>query len=264
MNPIAFFIGPLAVHWYGIILAFALLVGICVSLWQARLFGATRRTVLYLILCCIPTGFLTARLYFVLTHWTVYKNNPLEWFSIWHGGLAIHGAFLGVVAAILVYTYSKRLSFWRYADILTPGIAITQAIGQWGNFINQEAFGYPTNDVWGIYIDFASRPFGFQQYDFFQPTFLYESGLAFLIFLIAIIRNVFNNKQRNFAEGSTFLLYIFIYSAGRFFIEDLRIDSEIIYGMRLAQAICLFLIATVLIICLKRQWLSCKLRVRGR
>lgn len=253
MNTIAFFIGPLAVHWYGLILAFAISASISVSIWQARLFGESRRLVTYLILYCALAGLVSARLYYVLTNWPVYRSSPTEWFQIWHGGLAFPGAFLGIIATISVYSYINKLPFWRFVDILTPGFAIAQAIGQWGNFINQEAFGYPTNARLGIYIDFAYRPHGFEQYDFFHPTFLYESGLAFLIFFIAIIRNIYCLKKPHFVEGGTFLLYVFAFAFGRFFIETLRIDSEIFYGIRLGHVFCLSLIVSAPLLWLSRQ-----------
>lgn len=256
MNTIAFFIGSLAVHWYGIILAFAISVSIIVSLWQARLFRVSRKQVVCLILYCIPMGLLAARLYFIAANWGFYRGSPTEWFKIWHGGLALHGAFLGILATVLVFTYKNHLSFWRWADLLSPGCAIAQSIGQWGNFINQEAFGYPTNALCGIYIDFAYRPHGFEQYDFFHPTFLYESGLTVFIFFVIALLNVYKETKRRSGEGGTFLLYIFLYSIGRFFIEGFRIDSEMVYGIRLAQAFCLFLIVTAPLLWIKRGWFN--------
>jgi prolipoprotein diacylglyceryl transferase len=254
MNTIAFFIGSLAVHWYGIILAFAISVSIIVSLWQARLFRVSRNQVIRLILCCIPMGLLAARLYYIAANWSFYRGSPNEWLKIWHGGLALHGAFLGILVTVLIFTYNNRLSFLRWADLLSPGFAIAQAIGQWGNFINQEAFGYPTNALWGIYIDFAYRPHGFEQYDFFHPTFLYESILTVFIFLVIALVNVYKETKTRSGQDGTFLLYIFLYSLGRFFIEGYRIDSEMVYGMRLAQAVCLFLIVTAPLIWMKRSW----------
>lgn len=251
MSNIAFIVGPLVVHWYGIILSAAVAVSLGISLWQARLFSVSRKYVAYLIICCTPIGLLAARLYYVIANWGIYHSRPAEWLKIWHGGLAVHGAFLGIVITLLIFTCMNRLSFWQWADLLSPGLAIAQTIGQWGNFINQEAFGYPTNSPWGIYIDFAYRPHGFEQYDFFHPTFLYDSGLTLLLFCITVLLNRYKVKTRFSLEGNTFLVYIFIYSIGRFFIEGMRIDSEIVYGFRLAQIVCLFLIAAAILFLVK-------------
>lgn len=256
MNNIVFFIGPLAVHWYGVILSIAILIGIYVSILQARLFGLSASTIVYLALSCVMTGLLASHMFFVFTNWHLYSNNLMELLLLRHGGLAIHGALFGILLTIYIYTFISRMPFGLTADVLTPGLAITQAIGQWSNFVNQEAFGYPTNVSWGIYIDFAYRPLGYQQYDFFHPTFLYESGLAFFLFLIAIIYNLLARKRSDFISGGNFLLYIFIYSAGRLVIESFRIDSEIFYGVRLAQLMSILIMAIVVVIWLYKRWMG--------
>lgn len=246
MNTIAFSIGPLVFHWYGLILAFSMLVGVLVSVWQAKLFGDSLNHLFELVLLSVPSGVIFARIYFVAANWDIYCSDPLEWLIIWHGGLAIHGALIGIMVALWVYTYKNKLSFWLWGDILVPGLLISQAIGQWGNFINQEAFGYPTAASWGIYIDFANRPQGYERYDYFHPTALYESGLAFFIFIVIILCNRFKGKLCSIKEGSLFLIYILLYSTGRFFIESLRLDSEIFLGIRLAQAICVLCITVTI------------------
>jgi phosphatidylglycerol:prolipoprotein diacylglycerol transferase len=118
----------------------------------------------------IPVGIIVARLYYVISNWNLYISQPVEVLFIWHGGLSIYGALFGIILVIYGYTRYNNLPFWHWADLAAPGLAISQAVGQWGKFINQESFGYPTDATWGVYIDFAFRPDGYEQYDFFQPT----------------------------------------------------------------------------------------------
>jgi len=251
MNIIAFSIGPLVFHWYGVILSFSIFIGLLISIWQTKIFGDSLKHLFELVIFCVPVGILFSRIYYVAANWDLYRNVPLEWLTFWHGGLAIHGAFIGVIATLWFYTYKTTIPFWHWGDILAPGLVMAQAIGQWGNFINQEAFGYPTAASWGIYIDFAYRPLGYERYDYFHPTALYESGLAFFIFLVLVLCNSFKGKLFHIKEGSVFLGYIILYSIGRFFIESLRLDSEMLLGIRLAQVVCVLsiLLASWLLIC---------------
>lgn len=242
MNTIAFKLGPCIFHWYGLILVLAILLGLGVSIWVARLHRMTVNTVAELLLCCVPAGLIAARLYYVAANWHLYAKSPVEILYIWHGGLAVHGAFAGLVTAVYFYTRLRGLAVWTLLDVIAPGISLTHAVGQWGNFINQEAFGYPTSAAWGIYIDYANRPNGFEQYDYFHPTFLYEFGFEIIICLILIVLNIMQVKFKRPAQGSIFLLYMILYSIGRIFIESFRIDSEFIYGVRLAQAACILTI----------------------
>lgn len=249
MKLIAFSIGPLVLHWYGIILAFSILCGVLISVWQVRIFRECLNSLFEIVLLCIPLGLIAARFYYVASHMEEYHSTAIEWITFWHGGLAIHGALIGITAGLCFYTFKKKISFWRWADILSPGLAMAQAIGQWGNFINQEAFGYPTEASWGIYIDFAFRPLGYECYDYFHPTALYESGLAFAIFIFLALCNRIKGKIK-LKEGSIFLVYILLYSLVRFFIEGLRLDSEFLWGFRLAQvvsAICIITASLLLI-----------------
>jgi phosphatidylglycerol:prolipoprotein diacylglycerol transferase len=114
-------------------------------------------------------------------------------------------------------------------------LAIAQVVGQWGNLINQEAFGYPTNVSWGIYIDYADRPIGYEQFDFFHPVFLYASLWNLVIFIVLIGLAWYQRKTQNLQSGYIFLLNIILYAAGRLAMEGLRLDSELLGGFRLAQ-----------------------------
>lgn len=236
MGKIAFSIGFLNFSWFGLILSVAIIIAYLISLYHIRLHKANPDNLLELMLYGIPVGIIAARIYYVMINWPLYADAPNEIFQIWHGGLAIHGALIGVTLTILIYSKVNKISFWRWADLVAPGLILGHAIGQWGNFINQDAFGYPTEVAWGIYIDYIYRPIGYEQFDFFHPIFLYESAWNLLVFFIVFaIGWVTAKKPNKIASGSLFLLYIILFSAGHAVIEQFRLDSEMLNGWRLAQ-----------------------------
>lgn len=238
MGKAALTIGPFIFHWYGLIIAFSVFIGMIVSIWQTRLRGERAKHIINLVLLGVPCGIITARLYYVAANWNLYASDWRESFFVWHGGLAIYGAIIGVILVAYLYSAMYKLSFGFWMDVIAPGMAAGQAIGLWGNFINQEAFGYPTEAPWGIYIDFANRPQGYEQYDFFHPAFLYESCWNILLFFILLAVSYVQIRYRRIQPGSIFLLYIILYSIGRFFIESIRLDSELVNGFRLTQIVC--------------------------
>ncbi|WP_425060765.1 Phosphatidylglycerol--prolipoprotein diacylglyceryl transferase [Sporomusa carbonis] len=238
MGKWAFSIGPVNFSWFGIILATAILAAFSISWWQVRLRNENSDILLDLTLYNIPMGIIAARLYYVWINWQLYVDDPSEIPKIWHGGLAIHGALIGIILTTLIYSRIYKISFWYWADIVAPGVIFGQAIGQWGNFVNQDAFGYPTDAPWGIYIDYAYRPPSYEQFDFFHPIFLYQSLWDLLVFVILIAMSWWMiKKPGKLAHGSLFLMYIILYSAGRLVIESFRIDSEMIGSCRIAQVI---------------------------
>ncbi len=238
LNPVAFQIGPFSIRWYGIIIDTAFILGSVLAYCHARKSRLNTDHLLNMIILIIPSAMIGARLYYVIFNWSSYASNPLEALAIWHGGLAIHGGLLGGVIAGYLYIRKHKLDFWKFADVVAPSIIMGQCIGRWGNFINQEAFGSPVS------IDYISRFPEFiqkQMYignQYYHPAFLYESLWDFLVFLILII--VFRRKH---FDGQIMLLYLILYSTGRFFIESLRMDSLMLGPFKLAQLISLVLIA---------------------
>lgn len=220
-DPIAFQIGPITVHWYGILMSTALLLGTYVAYREVERQGIDPDFLFNLVLWATPLALLGARTYYVVFNWQYYANDPSEVIAIWHGGLAIHGALLASFLFGWYYTRKHNVSFWQMADIAAPSIILGQAIGRWGNFFNQEAYGYPTNVPWAMMIAGEMR----------HPTFLYESiwdisGFFLLLWL----------RRRHWVHrGEVFLAYLAYYSVGRFWIEALRMDSEVLGPYRLAQ-----------------------------
>lgn len=145
INPVAIDIGPIHVHWYGLILGMATVFGLLLALWEAKRIKMDPDIIMDLAIYAVPAAIVGARAYYVFFQWDYYSQNPSEIIAIWHGGLAIHGALIGSVAAGYVFARIKGISFFKLADITAPSILLGQAIGRWGNFMNQEAHGGPVD-----------------------------------------------------------------------------------------------------------------------
>ncbi len=239
-GPTLFERGPLAIRWYGVLIASAVLIGVNLSQ-----FLATRRKVnpdlisdlaIWLVIAAIPA----ARLYYVAFEWERYAQQPGEIFAIWHGGIAIHGAILGGLVATVIFARWRQISFWQLADLVAPSLILGQAIGRWGNFFNSEAFGAPTDLPWRLLIPSGNRPPGYEAIAYYHPTFLYESlwNLAVFVLLIFLFFRDQKGKPR-LKTGTLFLTYLIAYGCGRFWIEGLRMDSLMLGPLRIAQVVSL-------------------------
>ena len=195
-QPILFNLGSVEIHWYGLLIVTAMIAGLLVAIKLAGRLGIKSDEVVDLGFYLIVFSVVGARIYAVLLFWQYYWHNPFEIVAVWHGGLAIHGAIIGGIATLLIYCWKKRYSFWFWADIGAVVLALGQTIGRWGNYFNQENFGLPTNLPWGIPISPINRPPGFEQFNYFQPTFLYESGLDLLNFAVLVFLFCRFNKRK--------------------------------------------------------------------
>lgn len=227
VSPYLFTWGPITVRWYGVLMMVAVLLGTWLALREARRVGVKGDDIIDMVLICAPLSWIGARLYYVAMRWDYYGQNPIEIPMIWQGGLAIHGGLITAILTGYVFTRVRGLKFWQIADIVAPSFPLGQAIGRWGNFFNQEAYGYPTNLPWAMYIDGAYR----------HPTFLYESLWNLLVFVILMFRR---KKQKY--DGQLFMIYLALYSVGRFFIEGLRTDSLMLGPLRAAQVMSVVLL----------------------
>lgn len=231
-DPIAFTLGPLTVRWYGLLIAIALLIGVYLGSRDAEKQGIDLDRFFTLLLITLPVAIVGSRLFYVLFRLDAFSS-PGEWFMLWKGGLSIHGA---VIAGFLTAFFACRrldLSFWKLADIASPYLILGQAIGRWGNYFNQEAYGYPTDLPWAMYIAGAYR----------HPTFLYEFIWNLLVFAALLIMR----RRLDLRTGDLLLTYIGGYSLGRFFIEALRTDSLMLGPLRVAQVVSVAAIAAVLV-----------------
>ena len=181
---IVFQFGPLAVRWYGLLIATGVMLGTSLAHREAIRRGQDPDRLLNLIIVTVLSALGGARLYYVLFNWDYYGAQPQKIFAIWEGGLAIHGGLIVGALATFIYCRVTGLSVLLTMNILAPGVAIGQAIGRWGNFFNQEAFGVPTDLPWKLYIDPYHRPPDLKSFDYFHPTFLYESLWNLLVFCV--------------------------------------------------------------------------------
>ncbi len=243
-GPIIFEIGPLAVRWYGLLIALAILIGVTLSQDLAKRRGVKPELLgdlaIWLLLAAIPC----ARIYYVLFEWQEYAQRPEDIIAIWKGGIAIHGAIIGGAIAGLIFARLNRVSFWQLSDLVVPSLALGQAIGRWGNFFNSEAFGRPTDLPWKLYIPPTRRPPEYLNYDYFHPTFLYESLWNLAVFALLIYLFFWGLKhQDRLKVGTLTFVYLIAYSIGRFWIEALRTDSLMLGYLRIAQIVSLGAIA---------------------
>lgn len=222
LDPVAFKLGPLQVHWYGIILGSATLIGLWVAIREGRKHGLVSDVFLDMLVWVLPAAIVGARLYYVIFQWDYFSQHPAEIIAIWNGGIAIHGALIGSITAGYFYTRKKGIPFLQLLDIVAPSILLGQAIGRWGNFMNQEAHG---GEVTRSFLEGLHLPDWIinQMYingSYYHPTFLYESvwNIIGVILLIGL-------RRWNPRRGEIFFSYIIWYSLGRFFIEGLRTDS---------------------------------------
>ncbi|WP_338471816.1 prolipoprotein diacylglyceryl transferase [Niallia sp. XMNu-256] len=251
LDPIALSLGPIQIHWYGVIIGAAIALGLYLAIKESDKRGLEKDLFIDMILWAAPIAILSARAYYVIFEWDYYSQNPSQIIAIWKGGLAIHGALIGSIITAYVFTKKRGTSFWKVADIAAPSLILGQAIGRWGNFMNQEAHG---GEVTREFLEGLLLPDWIinQMYingAYYHPTFLYESlwNLAGFILLILL-------RRVNLRRGELFLTYLIWYSIGRYFVEGLRTDSLMLTeGIRMAQLISIILIVGAIVVLIYRR-----------
>jgi prolipoprotein diacylglyceryl transferase len=217
-------IGPLPIRAYALCIIAGIIVAMIIATrrWRAR--GGTADSMELMVVVGVPFGIVGARLYHVMTDYQLYfgpGRHPLNALKIWEGGLGVWGAIaFGVLGGYLV-ARRRRIAFPAVLDAIAPAILVAQAIGRLGNWFNQELFGRPTTVPWALEIAPQYRPEGYEQFTTFHPTFLYEM----LWNLAAAALLVWLDRRFRLGHGKVFALYVLLYTAGRFWIEALRIDT---------------------------------------
>jgi phosphatidylglycerol---prolipoprotein diacylglyceryl transferase len=248
-NPIAFSIGSFEIRWYGILIALALLIGITISYFIAKYRGEKPDEAINFAPFAVIFGVIGARLLHVVVNWSYYSGHLSYIFAFRKGGLAIQGVMLGGILALVVFCKIRKLDFWKWADIMAPALIFGQAVGRWGNFFNQEAFGLPTSLPWGLYIDPINRPAIYSNAQFFHPTFLYESIADLVLFvLLLLILRLYKKRPDKFPNGLVFATYLGVYAIYRSIIEYYRIDSSYVLGIKVVYILDILTIIAVLII----------------
>ena len=266
--------GPFVLRWYGVLIASSILIGLNLSNKLAKRRNLVPGLINDLLPILILSSVIGARIYYVVFEWRNYSglnfwtnlgflgfNLPIpSALEIWGGGIAIHGALITGTIAVIVFCKLRKIFFWDVLDVILPSVALGQAIGRWGNFFNNEAFGVPTNLPWKLFIPNNFRPIIFANQSFFHPTFLYESIWNIGVFCLLIYLFQLGIKGLiRLPSGALSFIYLITYSLGRLWIESLRIDPLCINalppfcegGLRIAQLISILFIG---IGCLGLSW----------
>ncbi len=228
-SPVVFEAGPLALSYHGLFIVLGIIVGTWLTGRELSRKGLDPALALGLLFFVVPLGFVGARAYHVLTEPDRYFDGPLAaFFRVWLGGFGIYGAVAGGFLGLVLFGLYRGVSPLVLADAAAPGLILAQAIGRWGNYFNQELFGRPSDLPWAIYIAPQNRLVEFADVTSFHPTFLYESIWNLLVCVVLLwIARRFAGWLR---DGDVFLLYLSLYSVGRFFVETLRVDESFLIG----------------------------------
>lgn len=247
------------IAYYGIIIGIGVLAGIALAAFLAKKIGQDPDTYYDLAIYAVILSVIGARIYYVVFSWDSYKNDLLSIFNIRQGGLAIYGGVIAAILTVFVYAKVKKISFGLLTDTAGPGLILGQIIGRWGNFFNREAFGDYTDSLFAMRLpvnavrssDITKKMLEHAEvldgvrYIQVHPTFLYES--LWNVCILAIMLWWIKRKQ---FDGQVFLIYLFGYGIGRFWIEGLRTDSLMFFGtgLRVSQVLAILMAAGAVVI----------------
>lgn len=260
VNPVAFQIGSVLIYWYGIIIAIGFLTAVLLAMRASKNFGLTSDNVIDLVLIGAPISIVFARIYYVVFSWEEYNWDFLKMVNVREGGIAIYGALIGALLGGIIYAKWKKINIFELFDFVMPYFALAQAIGRWGNFVNQEAFGVNTTLPWGMKSQATMNYLSANADKLSQkgilvdpsmpvhPTFLYESIWNLLVFVGLIW---FRKKKK--LSGEVFFLYMILYGFGRSIIEGFRTDSLMLGSFRISQVVAIvFVVAFIAIFMILR------------
>jgi len=250
MHPILVRIGPITIHYYGLMYVIAISIGLILIIKNVRRkqIPLSSEDMFDLLLWTIPLAIVGARIYYVAFQWGYYSRHPLDMVKVWQGGLAIHGGVIAGAIAVYLFCRAKRVSFWALTDAIAPSLILGQAIGRIGNLMNGDAFGLPTTLPWGIRFP-PDSPVG-QAYPGLatHPSMIYEMILnaAIFIYLLRI-------RKTNYRDGFTTAMYFILYSLARSVVSFSRGDSLWVGPIRAAHVISALLIIGFGVFILRRR-----------
>ena len=270
-NPsrVAFTLFGRDVYWYGVLMALGILIGVWLTLKEGKRKKLTEDDILDMCLVMIPSGVVGARLYYVIFEWASYASNPIRALYIWEGGLAIYGAVIGGLLGMFIYSRVRKIRFLKLADCIAPGLVLAQAIGRWGNFFNQEAFGLPISNGELMWFPFAVYIEGYHTFNgqpcsnpYHMATFFYESVWCLIVFII-----LWSCRKKFRHDGDAILSYAALYGLERMFVERLRGDSlyiikpggAIAAGIRVSEMLSFILVVAIAAFFLIRHFKEKKL-----
>lgn len=249
-----FYLGPILIRWNGLLIAFAIALGALLAALESKRRNADPELIYHLFVPVTMWGLIGARLWHVFTPplssvtlgltTQYYLAHPLDILALWVGGFGVPGMLLGGMFGLFLFARKYELSFWELTDLLAPALALAMSVGRVGNYFNQEIYGLPASEAWGIFIEPAYRLAGYENFEHYHPLFLYEA-LPNLIFVGVIFWAAWRFVDKLW-HGDLFLLYLALYSPLRFMLEFLRLDASLVGGVNINQAFfgILFLLAS--------------------
>ncbi|MGI6173744.1 MAG: prolipoprotein diacylglyceryl transferase [Christensenellales bacterium] len=239
-DPVLFSIGSFSVRWYGVCVTLGVLCAVLLCAAREKRYSLPKDTTLDLLFVALPAAIIGARIYYVAFSWEQFREHPISALYFWQGGIAIYGAILMGALAAFVFAKRRKISFATLASLVAPALPLGQAIGRWGNFFNQEAYGIPITDA---RLQFFPVAVWIESTDgWFAATFFYESLWCFLLCGFLLL------YERKYGGRELFPLYCAFYALERFFVEGLRTDSLYWGNIRASQALSL----AVIVICAMR------------
>lgn len=244
ISSIAFTLFGVNVYWYAVLMTFAIALGfiMLVIIRKNNSFGIKNDDIFDAILYTVPISLISARAYYVIFNFDVFKGNLLSILNFRTGGMAIYGGVIGGIVTLIVFCKKRKINILDMLDYMAPALALGQSIGRWGNFFNVEAYGTETLLLWRMGIMENGT------YKEVHPTFLYESLVTLFLFILL----TFLTKKRKYSGQITYI-YLFVYGAARFFIELLRTDSLMFYNIRVSAALSLLICVVICSILCKKH-----------
>lgn len=246
MNPVMFNIGSFEIRWYSVLILIAFFVAYFLIQKEAKKFNIKSDFIFNMLFWILIFGVIGARIYYVIFDWASFKDNVMEIFKVWNGGLAIHGGIIAGLITLIVYSKKYKLRSLRYLDFCVVGLILAQAIGRWGNFFNSEAHGVVTTleHLESLHLPQFIINGMLINGSYYTPTFFYESTLCIIGFIVLLIIR----RNKYIKVGDITALYLIFYGIVRFFIESSRTDSLMFLGFKMAQIVSSIMIVVGLII----------------
>ena len=231
------------VPWYSFLIVLGAAFAVFLASKEEKRAGLPKDTSIDFALIALPCGIIGARIYYVAFSWPQFKDDLVSILRVWEGGIAIYGAVIAGLLAAWVFCRIKKISFLSLCDIIAPGLILAQALGRWGNYFNQEAYGLPISNPALCFFPFGVQIQGESGLEWHMATFFYESLWNFFVFIFLMIAR---RKWFRYC-GDVFFFYVFLYACGRMIVEDFRMDSlyassSIRISQLLSIVLCLFLL----------------------
>ncbi len=236
MHPILLFFGPVRLYSYGVLVAIGVLSAVLLLRANAKIVSVDSETVVDLAITTVVSGFVGARIFYIIQFWDYFRTSPLDMVKIWEGGIVLYGGLIGGLLGFSIFIWMKRLSFLVLLDLFVPGMALAQGFGRIGCFFNGCCYGKPATVPWAVSFPFLDHPV--------HPTQLYEATFCFSLALLLLFL-----WRKRLAVGAVSFAYFTLYPLGRFSIEFFRGDNaKIFLNLTLSQWISVLIMILTLLL----------------